>query len=70
MDALQMQSMSLEAKRRRGIELHRIAAALKRVEEGEYGYCLSCGEPISPQRLEVDIAATLCIDCAEKAERQ
>jgi DnaK suppressor protein len=68
MDALQMQSMSIEAKRRRELELVKIEAALRRIDEGEYGYCLSCGEAISEKRLEIDLVATQCIQCASNAE--
>lgn len=67
MDALQAQAMSSEANRRRKIELQRIAAALRRIEEDDYGYCLSCGEPINPKRLEIDPAAPHCISCAEQS---
>jgi DnaK suppressor protein len=65
MDALQGQAMSQEASRRRELELVRISKALERVELGEYGECLNCGEDIAIGRLEIDPAATLCIGCAE-----
>lgn len=65
MDALQGQAMSQEACRRREQELVRISKALKRLELGEYGECLNCGEDIAIGRLEIDPAATLCIRCAE-----
>ena len=65
MDAMQGQAMSLEAKRRREQELTRIIQAFKRLELGEYGECLKCGEEIAVGRLEVDPAATLCINCAQ-----
>lgn len=65
MDALQGQAMSLESRRRREQELARIGKALKRLELGEYGECLNCGEEIASGRLEIDPAATLCIRCAE-----
>ena len=68
MDAMQAQAISIATNSRRKIELRRIAAALKRLEEGEYGYCLSCDEEIVQKRLEIDPAATLCITCAEKSE--
>jgi DnaK suppressor protein len=68
MDALQGQAMSKERGRRRTLELQKIAAALRRIESGEYGYCLACDEPIAPQRLSLDPAATLCIDCASARE--
>jgi DnaK suppressor protein len=65
MDALQSQAMSLEAERRRKLELQRIEASLKRIEEGEYGYCVSCGEQIPLRRLELDPTLPTCVDCAE-----
>jgi len=64
MDALQVQAMALETSRRRGVELRRIAAALARIDEGEYGFCLECGEEIAVRRLEFAPAAPLCIGCA------
>jgi DnaK suppressor protein len=65
MDALQQQAMAAETQRRRMLELKRIAGALRRIQEGEYGYCLSCGEDIARARLEFDPAATMCVTCAE-----
>lgn len=65
MDALQDQAMALETNRRRNIELQHIDAALKRMEDGSYGYCLSCDEDISNKRLEIDPTAAVCIDCAK-----
>ncbi len=69
MDALQGQAMAKEVARRRTVELSRIAAALSRVEEGEYGFCLSCGEPIAAKRLDLDPMVPNCIDCAQQQER-
>ena len=43
MDAMQNQAMSLEIERRRNVELQRIDAAMKRIGEDEFGFCLSCG---------------------------
>ena len=70
MDALQGQAMSLEQGRRRERELQKIAAALRRIEAGDYGDCLACDEPIAVQRLTLDPAATLCIRCASAREEQ
>lgn len=64
MDALQVQAMALETSRRRKMQLRRITAALARIDEGEFGYCLECGEEIVARRLELDPTAPLCIDCA------
>ncbi len=68
MDAMQGQAMAIEADRKRQIELQRIAA-LERLENEEYGYCLSCDELISEKRLTVDPTATICITCASVAEQ-
>ena len=66
MDALQGQAMAKETERRRGVELQRIASALARIEDEDFGYCVTCGEEIPLQRLELDPAVTTCIACANK----
>jgi len=63
-DALQQQAMAAAQERRRKAELARLEAALRRIGEGEYGYCASCGEEIAEGRLKVDPAAERCVDCA------
>ena len=68
MDALQAQAMSKETGRRRRQKLLQIDAALRRIEEDDYGYCQECGEDIAPARLEVDPAVLLCISCASAKE--
>ena len=65
MDALQNQAMQLEAQRRRTVEIQRIDAALQRIDEGEFGYCVSCGGDIEPKRLVNDPTTPTCFDCAE-----
>jgi DnaK suppressor protein len=67
MDALQSQAMAAEVERRRELEVARIESALERIEQGEYGYCVSCGEPIAPRRLELDPATPFCLSCAERS---
>jgi len=59
MDAMQVQAMAQEASRRRGAQLRRIAAALARMGEGEFGYCIKCGEEIGHRRLELDPAVPM-----------
>lgn len=46
------------------IELRAIDAALARMDKGEYGICLKCGEEISPARLDAVPTAALCVSCA------
>ena len=65
MDAIQLQEMALEQNRRREFEIQRINAALKRIEDGEFGFCNNCGENIPLKRLEVSPSTPLCVDCAE-----
>ena len=64
MDALQNQAMAQGQSRRRDVREGMIRAALARIEEGEFGSCTECGEPIAPARLALDPAVPTCIACA------
>lgn len=64
MDALQVQAMAEAQARRRSAARDRIRAALGRLDEGEFGYCLGCGEEIAEKRIEHDPSLTHCINCA------
>lgn len=68
MDAMQAQAMAQASEQRREQMLRQIDAALKRIDDDEYGHCLQCDEAINPKRLEFDPTVTLCIECANKAE--
>jgi DnaK suppressor protein len=68
MDAMQAQAMAQASEKRRKEKLREIAAALKRIDEADYGTCENCGEPINPRRLEADPTARLCIECASASE--
>lgn len=48
-------------------QLQEIDAALARIDEGSYGICASCGEEISPARLEARPASILCVSCKSKS---
>src|SRR3546814_721658 len=52
MDALQNPPITLETERRRRLELQRIEASLKRLEAGDYGYCVASGQPLELRRPE------------------
>jgi len=69
MDAMQAQAMAKASAQRRAQVLRRIEAALRRIDNDEYGFCEVCGEAINPKRLEFDPTVTLCIGCASDAER-
>ncbi|MBN8291364.1 TraR/DksA C4-type zinc finger protein [Rhodobacter sp. NTK016B] len=45
-------------------EIRAIRAAFKRMDEGEYGFCVTCGTEISAERLDVLPATPFCADCA------
>ena len=65
MDALQQQAMAKSVSDRAAVSLQQIKAALRRCDEGTYGYCGECDELIDPRRLELNPANTRCINCAE-----
>lgn len=68
MDAMQAQAMAQASNERREDMLRRIDAALERLDNDEFGYCLACGDEIDPRRLEFDPTVLLCVACASKAE--
>jgi len=49
--------------------LAKIEAALEKIEAGEYGACMSCGEDIGIPRLRARPVAELCIDCKSEQEK-
>ncbi|HEY5138840.1 MAG TPA: TraR/DksA family transcriptional regulator [Methylococcales bacterium] len=50
-------------------EIEMINQAIARIDNGQYGICQVCGEPISKERLEAVPYSNMCINCASKAER-
>jgi DnaK suppressor protein len=50
------------------LELQKVNDALKRFEEGTYGICENCGNPIEAKRLDRVINTTLCSQCARQAQ--
>jgi DnaK suppressor protein len=44
--------------------------ALARIDDGTYGICESCGQPIGKARLEAFPRATLCVTCKQREERR
>jgi RNA polymerase-binding protein DksA len=53
---------------REGRLLYHVDQALERIEDGSYGNCHNCGQPISRDRLEAVPHARLCINCKMKEE--
>ena len=68
MDAMQVQAMSSAVAQRRTFELKRIESALQRIDEGDYGFCLQCGDEIELTRLELDPSSPKCMACAKASE--
>lgn len=50
-------------------KLEQVTAALDRLDDGTYGTCARCGEPIPAGRLEARPFAAHCVSCAERLER-
>ena len=63
-------SLELRTRDRQRKLVAKIEAAIRRIDEGEYGYCEVTGEPISLGRLEARPIATMTIEAQERHERQ
>jgi DnaK suppressor protein len=63
-------SLELRTRDRQRKLISKIDAALKRIDDGTYGYCEETGEPISLRRLDARPIATLSIEAQERHERR
>jgi len=63
-------SLELRTRDRERKLIRKIDEALKRIEDGSYGYCLETGEPIGVRRLEARPVATLSVEAQERRERR
>jgi DnaK suppressor protein len=63
-------AIELRARDRQRKLIAKIDAALKRLEDGSYGYCEETGDPISLKRLDARPIATLSIEAQERHERR
>ena len=63
-------SIELRTRDRQRKLISKIDAALRRIDDGEYGYCEVTGEPISLGRLEARPIATMTVEAQERHERQ
>jgi DnaK suppressor protein len=64
-----LQSFQFRLRGREKVFLKKIDYALAKIEDGTFGMCESCDEPISIKRLEARPETTLCIRCKEDQER-
>jgi DnaK suppressor protein len=63
-------SIELRTRDRQRKLIAKIDAALRRIEDGSYGFCEETGEPISLKRLDARPIATLSIEAQERHERR
>jgi len=63
-------ALELRTRDRQRKLISKIDAALKRIDDGSYGYCEETGEPISLRRLDARPIATLSIEAQERHERR
>ena len=63
-------SLELRTRDRERKLVAKIDSALRRIEEGEYGYCEETGEPISMRRLDARPIATMSLEAQERHERR
>ena len=57
-----------QTRQRQQQRMRQLVAALRRIDEDDYGYCEDCGEPVNPRRLEIDPATLFCLECASARE--
>ncbi len=69
MDAMQQQQMAQASQSHMRAHLSRVQLALKTMDEGEFGYCRSCDEPIPFPRLKVRPDSPLCVACQQQNEQ-
>jgi DnaK suppressor protein len=67
-DAIQQQQMAKANRQQDTLTLKATIAALKRVENDEYGYCLECGESVGFSRLRIQPHAEMCLECQSAIE--
>ena len=65
-----LQSFEFRLRGREKSLLSKLDLALKKIEDGSFGVCEVCEEPIGKKRLEARPETTLCIKCKEDQERE
>lgn len=69
-DAIQQQRMVQANRAAMQLRLQQVRAALRRLDEDEYGECVTCGEDVGFRRLEAQPEALFCIACQSARERR
>ena len=68
MDAMQQQELVKANRRQHEVRLKQVIAALHRIDEGSFGECRRCEEPIGVSRVEARPEAPFCLDCQEEID--
>jgi DnaK suppressor protein len=66
--AASARDVALDSVNRRGLLLAQVEQALRRLANGEYGFCVECRAPVALNRLEALPWAALCLPCQEIAD--
>jgi DnaK suppressor protein len=64
------QSLTFELRNRERLMIAKIDTALSKIQDGSFGECESCEEPIQKKRLEARPFCTLCVSCQEQQEHR
>jgi len=64
-----LQSFEFRLRGREKSHLAKLDLALKKIDDGSFGICVECGDPIAKKRLEARPETQLCIRCKEDQER-
>ena len=65
----EIKDMQNEIADRKTHRLRQVLAALQSIDDGTYGTCIRCNQPIDPRRLEADPAAMTCMNCLSAEEQ-
>jgi len=69
-DLIQQQSMVEAGREAAKIRSQQVAAALRRMDDGEYGLCLGCGDEIEARRLSARPESPFCLRCQAAREKR
>ncbi len=69
MDAIQQQQMAKASRSMSQLRLKQVAGALGAIEQGDYGSCKRCEEPIGYRRLKAKPETPFCVECQGRSER-
>ena len=70
MDAIQQQNVSAAARRNHELRLRQVKQALRLAEQGDYGLCRRCEEPIGYPRLAARPESPYCLHCQDEIDKK